>query len=96
MNGTLDLLALLALVPTSRSHRYAGPSPLGALLNADEVPRRRSLSCPEYDRCLDAAFRRGWRSWSCQGCALQPLGATFRALETMRAGALRPLADFDG
>jgi hypothetical protein len=70
---TIELLGLLTLVARRADDgetQDPGPSELGALCPLDEVLRRRSLWCPAYDRCLDTACRRGWRSWTCEQCTL--------------------------
>ncbi len=46
----------------------AGPAELAAALSPEEMGRRRSLWCPAYERCLEVAFRSGWRSWTCDPC----------------------------
>jgi len=94
MSSVLDLLALLEVM--ARRHRKAfawhGPSSRVELVAEEEVSRRRSLACPEYDRCLDIAFRQRWRSWTCERCSLFPLAAGFRSRELTRVGGERPLA----
>jgi hypothetical protein len=96
MPPALDLLALLALVSRRRGLPFDGhgPTALASLVRPDEVPRRRSLACPEYDRCLDTAFRRGWRSWTCERCPIFPLASTFRSIEIGSLGLERsPLVE---
>ncbi len=46
-----------------------GPIPRDATIKEEDVKRQRSLFCPSYDHCLDAAARAGWASWSCSACA---------------------------
>jgi hypothetical protein len=88
MPPALDLLALLELVSRRRGRPFDGhgPTALVSLVRPDEVPRRRSLACPEYDCCLDTAYRRGWRSWTCERCPFFPLASTFRAIEVGSLG----------
>jgi len=88
MAVAIDLLMLLSLMsnrpdaaPTAR-----GPARRGSALCPEEVPRYRSLSCPEYDGCLDAAYRHGWRSWTCEACQLFPLAALHRRVSRRRDG----------
>jgi len=94
MSSVLDLLALLEAMAHRRREAFAwhGPSSRESLVSEEEVGRRRSLACPEYDRCLDIAYRQGWRSWTCERCSLFPLAAGFRSLEVTRLGGERPLA----
>ena len=37
-------------------------------LDIDDVPRHRHEECKSYERCLDAASKSRWPSFSCQGC----------------------------
>jgi hypothetical protein len=62
------------------------PPALDLLALLSLVSRRRSLACPEYDCCLDTAYRRGWRSWTCERCPFFPLASTFRAIEVGSQG----------
>ncbi len=68
------------------------PTALSTLVKPEDVERHRSLSCAEYDGCLDAASRRPWRSWTCGRCKLFALARAMRDAETTRVAALRPLA----
>lgn len=99
VHDTLDILALLSVASDSHStsaHLKTGPAPLRLLLAAEEVSRSRSLACPEYDSCLDTAYRRRWRSWTCESCRLFPLAATFRSIESCSMGGRRsPDSMFD-
>jgi hypothetical protein len=93
MKNTVELLGLLTLLdprsPDGERVR-AGPTELEKPCEPDEVGQRRSLWCPAYDRCLDAALRRRWRSWSCESCPLFPLAGPFRTREAENACAGRP------
>lgn len=51
-----------------REFEEAGPRHLAGKREPDEMGLLRSLWCPAYDGCLEVAFRRGWTSWSCEGC----------------------------
>ncbi len=44
------------------------PTALRCLVSDEDVDVHRSVCCTEYDRCLDAALRNAWRSWSCARC----------------------------
>jgi hypothetical protein len=68
------------------------PTSLPAVVKHEEVEKHRSLSCAEYDGCLDAASRRSWRSWSCERCKLFRFAREARAAEAAHAAALRPFA----
>ena len=46
------------------------PTALRSLVKEEDVEKHRSVTCPGYDDCLEAALRRAWRSWSCARCAL--------------------------
>jgi hypothetical protein len=61
--------------------RLAGPSEMSAALSPEEMGRRRSLWCPAYERCLEVAFRSGWRSWTCEVCPQFGHAEPFRKLE---------------
>ena len=92
VHDTLDILALLSVASDSQStsaHLQTGPAPLRLLLAEEDVSRNRSLACPEYDGCLDAAYRQRWRSWTCESCRLFPLAAIFRSLEACSMGDRR-------
>jgi hypothetical protein len=90
MTNPIDLLGLLALVNRRREDgeaRGAGPLEMAAPCEPEDMGRLRSLWCPVYDRCLDEAHRRRWRSWSCESCALFQYARPFRALESVRASS---------
>lgn len=67
------------------------PTALRALVKEEEVERHRSLSCGEYDDCLDTVLRRAWRSWTCERCQLFRL-KDWRAAEIAHLAGLRPEA----
>jgi hypothetical protein len=91
---TIELLGLLTLLARKEdgSARGAGPAERTAPCPLRDVERVRSLWCPAYDRCLDAAFRRGWQSWTCERCTLFPCARPSRVMEGAGAAAARPLA----
>lgn len=68
------------------------PTALRSLIKDEEVARHRSLSCGEYDGCLDTVLRRAWKSWTCEQCKLFRLTRDWRAAEIAHEAALRPLA----
>jgi hypothetical protein len=68
------------------------PTPLRALVKHEDVEKHRSLSCVEYDGCLDTVLRRAWRSWTCGRCVLFGLTRACRAAEVAHEAALRPNA----
>lgn len=68
------------------------PTALRSLVKHEDVDKHRSLSCAEYDDCLDAALRHSWRSWSCGRCKFFLFTRELRAAETAHLAALRPLA----
>ncbi len=68
------------------------PTALRSLVKHEDVDNHRSLSCGEYDDCLDAALSHSWRSWSCGRCKLFLAARELRAAETAHEAALRPLA----
>ncbi len=86
MTKSIELLALLTLLD---GRRLAGPAELRQTCKPEEVAQRRSLWCPAYDRCLNAALARRWRSWSCEDCAFFTHARPFRALAASRAGVMR-------
>jgi len=61
--------------------RVAGPAELSAALSPEEMGQRRSLWCPAYERCLEVAYRNGWRSWTCEACPHFGHAEPFRKLE---------------
>jgi hypothetical protein len=91
MRKTIEMLGLLTLLD-DRGVAWAGAGPAELLQTCkpEEVGRRRSLFCPAYDRCLDAALGRRWRSWTCEECRFYPQARPFRALAASRAGVMRP------
>jgi len=93
MKKTIELLGLLDLLDPRGQEvtlRGAGPVELAEPCAPKDMGTLRSLWCPAYDRCLDTALRRRWRSWSCEACALFPLARPFRKLEAAKACASRP------
>ncbi len=68
------------------------PTRLVSLVEHEEVEKHRSLSCAEYDVCLDVASRRSWRSWSCRRCKLFRHTRRMRIAEVAHLAGLRPLA----
>lgn len=70
----------------------ANPTALRSLLKHEDVDRHRSLSCAEYDGCLDKVLRRSWNSWTCEHCRLFPFTKQWHAAEVMHEAGLRPLA----
>jgi hypothetical protein len=92
MNKTIELIGLLSLANRFQADgeaRGAGPVELTAPSQPDDMGRLRSLWCPAYDRCLDAALQRRWRSWTCESCTLFPYAGPFRSLEAAKAFAGR-------
>lgn len=68
------------------------PTALRSLVKHEEVEKHRSLSCTEYDGCLDVVLRRAWRSWSCVRCVLFRMERECRSAEIAHEAALRPNA----
>ncbi len=69
------------------------PTALPSLVKHEDVEKHRSLSCAEYDGCLDAALEHSWRSWSCIRCKLFRFAREWRAAESAHVAELRlPLA----
>jgi ribosomal protein L37AE/L43A len=68
------------------------PTALRSLVKQEDVEKHRSLSCANYDCCLDSVLRHAWRSWSCERCELFRLTAVWRTAEIAHEAALRPLA----
>jgi hypothetical protein len=56
------------------------PTALRTLVKDEDVDKHRSVTCDEYDCCLDAALSRSWRSWSCARCT------RFRMARALRTG----------
>lgn len=79
----LGLLTVLAGPDGAADEARPNPTALPWLIRPEEVEDHRSLACTFYDRCLDAALRRGWRSWSCQACRIR--GVASRHLPATRA-----------
>ncbi len=65
------------------------PTALRTVLKPEDVDAHRSLSCAEYDVCLDTVLRRSWRGWSCAHCALFSLAKECRAAEAREAALER-------
>jgi hypothetical protein len=92
MNNTIELIGLLSLANRFQADgeaRGAGPVELTAPSQPDDMGRLRSLWCPAYDRCLDAALLRKWRSWTCENCTLFAYAGPFRSLQAAKAYAGR-------
>ncbi len=68
------------------------PTALRSLVKHEDVDRQRSVSCAEYDGCLDTVLRRAWRSWTCERCALFSLTRDWARAEVAHEAALRPFA----
>ena len=68
------------------------PTPLTRLVTDEDVALHRSVSCSEYDQCLDLVLRRRWRSWTCAQCALFSLARRFATMAAAHEGSLRPFA----
>ena len=68
------------------------PTKLRSLVKHEEVEQHRSLSCGEYDVCLDTVLRHAWRSWTCGRCQLFRLTREWHTAEIAHEAALRPLA----
>ncbi len=67
------------------------PTALRDLVKHEEVDMHRSLSCAEYDDCLDAVLRHSWRSWTCIRCKLFRMTRDWRAAEIAHLAALQPV-----
>jgi hypothetical protein len=78
----IDLRTRLRL---AAAPRLAGPAELSAALSPEEMGRKRSLWCPAYERCLEVAFRSGWRSWTCEACPHFGQAEPFRKREAAMA-----------
>lgn len=87
MPNTIDLLGLLKVVVVNEHAGVVRPNPtaLDSLVEPDDVEQRRSLSCSEYDQCLDAAYRRDWKSWTCERCNIFLLGSALRGTRNSRS-----------
>lgn len=68
------------------------PTALRSLVAHEEVEKHRSLSCAEYDGCLERVLRRAWKSWTCGRCPLFHLTREWHTAEIAHVAALRPLA----
>ena len=68
------------------------PTALRSLVKHEDVERHRSLSCGEYDGCLDRVLRHAWRSWTCGRCPYFRLTRDWRTAEVAHEAGLRPLA----
>ena len=40
------------------------------LLSLSSVAKHRNLDCDRYDKCLNKAIRKNWRSFSCAKCPI--------------------------
>jgi hypothetical protein len=52
------------------------PTELRSVLKAPgqgDIARHRRVYCVHYDRCLDLAIERLWRSWTCEHCLVRYL-----------------------
>jgi hypothetical protein len=65
------------------------PTALRSVVKHEDVEKHRSLSCLEYDACLDAASRRSWRSWSCGSCQMFRFAREARTAECLHHAAAR-------
>ncbi len=68
------------------------PTALRSLVKHEDVEKHRSLSCSEYDGCLDTVLQQRWRSWTCGRCELFLLTGACRTAEICHEAALRPNA----
>lgn len=68
------------------------PTALRSLIKAEDVEKHRSLSCAQYDGCLDTVLRHSWRSWTCGRCRLFRFTADWHMAEVAHEAALRPSA----
>ena len=84
----LGLLRILSL-PALGGRHAPNPIELGSLIAPEDVEVHRRIDCRSYDRCLDAAYRRHWRSFSCAAC-LVAAPACGETLDTAHAASLRP------
>ncbi len=66
------------------------PTALRSLVKHEDVEKHRSLSCAEYDECLDTVLSHAWRSWSCERCTLFLFTRHWRAAEIAHEAGLRP------
>jgi hypothetical protein len=95
MANVAELLAVLDLVYAREwggSSFTRNPTERRALVKHEEVEDHRSLSCAEYDICIDVALRRGWESWTCCRCELFHLRRELQVAELAHDAALRPLS----
>ncbi len=68
------------------------PTALRSLVKHEDVEKHRSLSCSEYDDCLETVLQHRWRSWTCVRCGLFLLTGRCRAAEICHEAELRPYA----
>jgi hypothetical protein len=68
------------------------PTKLRSLVKHEDVERRRSLCCVEYDDCLDTVLRNAWKSWTCEQCTLFSRTRDCRAAHIAHEAAQRPFA----
>jgi hypothetical protein len=68
------------------------PTKLRSALKHEDVEKHRSLSCTEYDGCLDVVLRRSWSGWSCARCQLFPFSRERQAAEVRHAAVERHVA----
>ncbi len=66
------------------------PTGLRSLVKHEDVEKHRSLSCAEYDGCLDTVLRHAWRSWTCGRCRLFRLAGVWHTAEIAHEATLRP------
>ena len=88
MSNVLSLVGLLKVVESCAS-TAPNPSELQSLVGYKEVDSRRSLYCPDYDRCLETACRGGWASWTCENCRLFSLARDHRAADALHGVVAR-------
>ena len=69
MPDTSDPAAVSDLTNSALSGKAPNPTALRAL-TPEDVDLHRSISCAEYDNCLDKVLRHGWSSWTCAHCEL--------------------------
>lgn len=92
------LLYLIGLSDWASADEAAGadvsrnPTQRFSALKHEEVEDHRSLSCAEYDACLDLVLERGWPGWTCSRCELFPKQRKARVIEITHEHSLRPLA----
>lgn len=95
MGELLDLVGLLRLTAARRGEAPPRrPTPRAALASADDVEAHRSLSCGDYDRCLDEVLVAGWPGWTCARCARFAGGRARRAARLDVEATARPGAEY--